>query len=133
MTVYTTSTPSASVTWLAPLESVWQMLPAATDCPPGYKRRDLGLSDRLFIGAVVNLPKGQRPWGCLTWLANVFATSRPTVYAIGRRARAGMAAASVIRQAKNAANARGGVRRSGCAAWFGGRKSIAQDTTAGPR
>ncbi len=92
MTVYTPSTPSASAMWPAPLESVWQMLPAVTDCPPGYKRRDLGLSDRLFIGAVVNLPKGRRPWGCLTWLANVFATSRPTVYAIGRRARAGMAA-----------------------------------------
>ena len=105
MTVYTTSTPSASVTWPAPLESVWQMLPAATDCPPGYKRRDLGLSDRLFIGAVVNLPKGQRPWGCLTWLANVFATSRPTVYAIGRRARAGMAALPSGRPARLSASA----------------------------
>jgi hypothetical protein len=92
MTVYTASTSSASATWPTPIEPVWQMLPAETDCLPGYKRRDLGLSDRLFIGAVVNLPKTHRPWGCLTWLATVFATSRPTVYAIGRRARAGMVA-----------------------------------------
>lgn len=92
MTVYTTSTPCASVTWPAPIEPVWQMLPATPDCPPGYKRQDLGLSDRLFIGAVVNLPKERRPWGCLTWLATVFATSRTTLYAIGKRARVGLAA-----------------------------------------
>lgn len=91
MTVYPTSTLSASGTWAAPIEPVWQMLPT-TECPPGYKRRDLGLSDRLFIGAVVNLPKAQRPWGSVTWLADVFGTTRPTVYAIGERAREGMAA-----------------------------------------
>jgi hypothetical protein len=52
----------------------------------------LGLADRLFIGAVVNLPPARRPWGCITWLAQVFVTSRPTVYAIGERARTSMAA-----------------------------------------
>lgn len=100
MTIYTASIPSASVTWPVPIEPVWQMLPAVTEGLPGYKRRDLSLSDRLFMGAVVNLPKAQRPWGCLTWLATVFATSRPTVYAIGQRARAGMAALSRGRSAR---------------------------------
>jgi hypothetical protein len=41
---------------------------------------------------VVNLPKDQRPWGVITWAADVFATSRPTVYAIGKRARDTMTA-----------------------------------------
>jgi hypothetical protein len=101
MTVYAASTPYASVTWPDPIEPVWQMLPAADDCPPGYKRRDLGVSDRLFIGAVVNLPKAQRPWGCLTWLGDVFATSRPTLYAIGRRTRKGLAALPTGRPARS--------------------------------
>jgi hypothetical protein len=94
MTVYTACTSLATVTWPEPMEPGWQMLPSRGACPPGYKRRDLSLSDRLFIGAVVNLPKEQRPWGCLTWLATVFATSRTTIYAIGEGARQGMAALS---------------------------------------
>jgi len=92
MTVYTACTSLATVTWPEPIEPVWQMLPSRGACPPGYKRWDLSLSDRLFIGAVVNLPKERRPWGCLTWLATVFATSRTTIYAIGERARHGMTA-----------------------------------------
>jgi len=86
MSVYSRSTLSSSVTWPEPIESVWHLLPASGECPPGYKRQDLGLADRLFISAVVNLPEEQRPWGCITWLADVFATTRPTVYAIGERA-----------------------------------------------
>jgi hypothetical protein len=66
MTVYITCTSLATVTWPEPLESTWQMLPSRDTCPAGYKRRDLSLSDRLFIGAVVNLPQEQRTWGCLT-------------------------------------------------------------------
>ena len=89
MVSYTTVAASAEVTWPAPIEPVWQML-SRTECPRGYKRRDLGLSERLFIGAVVNMSQGQRPWGSITWLADVFRTTRPTVYAIGERARAGM-------------------------------------------
>lgn len=87
MTVYTLSALPARGTWPEPIESVWQMLPANPSGLPGYRRSDLGLADRLFIGAVVNLPTGRRPWGCLTWLAEVFATSRTTIYAIGERVR----------------------------------------------
>src|SRR5512141_1547178 len=87
MTVYTLSTPPARGTWPEPIESVWQMLPTNPIGLPGYRRSDLGLADRLFIGAVVNLPPERRPWGCLTWLAEVFATSRTTIYAIGERVR----------------------------------------------
>jgi hypothetical protein len=73
------------------MEPVWQMLPAPVGLP-GYKRQDLGVAERLFIGAVVNLPPEQRPWGSITWLADVCQTSRPTVYAIGERARQCLAA-----------------------------------------
>jgi hypothetical protein len=59
---------------------------------PGYKRPDLSLADRLFIGAVVNLPAERRPWGCLTWLAQAMATSRTTLYTIGERVRTSLAA-----------------------------------------
>jgi hypothetical protein len=53
--------------------------------PPGYKLRHLGVTERLLIGAVVNWPL--RPWGAITDLAGLFQTSRPTIYAIGERAR----------------------------------------------
>ncbi len=91
MTVYTSPAPSASVTWPEPIEPVWQLL-SGHETLAGYKRPDLSLADRLFIGAVANLPRERRPWGALTWLAQVFATSRVTVYAIGQRARQAMAA-----------------------------------------
>lgn len=103
MTVYTACTSLASITWPEPMETMWQMLPSRGAWPPGYKRWDLSVSDRLFIGAVVNLPQERRPWGCLTWLATVFATSRTTIYAIGERARQGMAALSDGRPARRPA------------------------------
>jgi len=68
------------------------MLPAQGVQLAGYKRSDLSLADRLFIAAVTNLPPERRPWGSITWLADVFNTSRPTVYAIGERGRTGMQA-----------------------------------------
>jgi len=92
MTVYTNSAARVCVTWPEPIESVWSMVSSDPTRLPGYKRPDLGLADRLFIGAVVNLPAERRPWGCLTWLAQVFATSRTTVYAIGERARTSLTA-----------------------------------------
>lgn len=90
MTVYPTSTNSASLFWQAPIESIWHMLPSGVFSAPGWKRPDLDLSDRLFIGAVVNLPKHQREWGVIQWLASVYKTSRPTLYAIGARTKAGV-------------------------------------------
>ncbi len=94
MSVYTASASSASVLWPSPIEPIWQMLPVSGcgACLPGSKRPDLNVADRLFIAAGVNLPKDQRPWGCITWVADVFATSRPTVYALGAHARVALAA-----------------------------------------
>jgi hypothetical protein len=83
MTVYTTSSLSARVTWPEPIEPIWQILPGNTQSLPGWKRTDIGLAERLFIGAVLNISKEQRPWGMVSWLASVLGTSRPTLYAIG--------------------------------------------------
>jgi len=68
MTVYTFPAVPAGATWPEPIESVRQRVSAHTTRWPGYKRPDLGLADRLFIGAVVNLPPVRRPWGCITWI-----------------------------------------------------------------
>jgi hypothetical protein len=77
------------------MEGTWQMLPGGWEPGVAWKRPDIRLSDRLFIGAVVNMPREQRPWGSITWLADVFSISRETVYAIGRRARDGFLSAVV--------------------------------------
>lgn len=90
MTVYPTFPSPASPNWPLPIEPIWQMLPTNEAYHSGWKRLDLGLSDRLFIGGVVNLPKEKRPWGIVQWLADVYQTSRPTLYAIGARAKAGV-------------------------------------------
>ena len=92
MRVYPVSIPATSTVWPGMMEPIWQMLSANEQHLPGYQRQDLGLSDRMFISAVVNLPPEQRPWGSITWISDVFATSRPTVYAIGERGRVGMQA-----------------------------------------
>lgn len=92
MTVYPVSAAAKSTAWPGLIEPIWQMLPAQEEHLPGYQRTDLGLSERLFISAVVNLRPEQRPWGSITWMADVFDTSRPTIYAIGERGRMGMQA-----------------------------------------
>ena len=90
MTVYTTSSLSARVIWPEPIEPIWQILPGYTQSLPGWKRTDIGLAERLFIGAVLNIPQEQRPWGIVSWLAGVLGTSRPTLYAIGEWAKVGL-------------------------------------------
>jgi hypothetical protein len=83
MTVYTTSALSASITWPEPIEPIWQVLPNYSQSLPGWKRPDLGLCERLFIGAVLNLPQERRPWGIVSWMAETLRISRPSLYSIG--------------------------------------------------
>lgn len=90
MTVYPISPLSAQAAWPQPAETIWQALPTPRQASANWKRPDLGLSDRLFIGAVVNIPREQRAWGMLNWLSESFEVSRPTLYAIGEKARAGI-------------------------------------------
>jgi hypothetical protein len=72
------------------MEVVWQMLVGEGESDAGWKRPDITLPDRLFISAVFSIPRERRPWGSITWLSEVYRTSRETIYTIGRRARAGL-------------------------------------------
>jgi hypothetical protein len=73
--------------WPEPLELIWQIQPGDGTHESRWKRPDITLTDRAFIAAVVNLARGQRPWGIIVWLADVYDTSRETLYTIGRRVR----------------------------------------------
>ena len=91
MTVYSkTNVSTSEITWANPIEPIWQMLPGDTISKAGWKRTDIGVSDRLFIGAVINLPREKREWGVIEWLGDVYQVSRPTLYSIGRRTKAGL-------------------------------------------
>ena len=96
MSPTTALVPTSPAMWPTPMEPIWHMLPGSSVSLPGCQRPDLGLAERLFIGAVVThrVPRDRRPWRCVTWLANVFCVSRVSLYAIGERARAGFWAAS---------------------------------------
>lgn len=76
--------PATAVTWPEPLESIWQWLPP--DAMSGISKvGHLSLSDELFIAAVANIPRPARPWGAISWMAETFNISRPTVYSLGQR------------------------------------------------
>ena len=97
MTVYTNSGLSASVTWQGLIEPIWQVLPGYSQSLPSWKRADIGLSERLFIGAVLNMPKELRQWGVVSWLAETMNVSRPTLYGIGKWTKAGLLTAPEVR------------------------------------
>ena len=90
MTVYPVSSFPARVIWPNPIEPIWQALPTYSPIALKWKRTDIELSDRLFIGAVVNIPKEERSWGIMNWLAETFQVSRPTLYTIGEQAKSGL-------------------------------------------
>jgi hypothetical protein len=96
MTVYTSYALSASVSWPEPIEPIWQVLPGYGQSLPGWKRTDLGLSERLFIGAVLNIPVERRPWGIVSWMSETLDVSRPTLYAISEWTKAGLLPAPVL-------------------------------------
>jgi hypothetical protein len=90
MTVYTKSPQSASIIWQGLIEPIWQNLPGYSQSLPSWKRTDLGLSERLFIGAVLNMPRERRQWGIVSWLAEVMQISRQSLYAIGKWTKEGL-------------------------------------------
>lgn len=75
----------SSVYWTEPLESTWQLLggEAAGELAP--KLPHLGLADIVFMSLVMLLPRVERPWGIVTWMAEVFCLSRPALYALTER------------------------------------------------
>ena len=89
MALYTQSSSLPNVLWPEPMEMVWQVLTSGPGVP-GSKIPHLSLADELFVAAVANIRRPARPWGAITWLADVFQISRPTIYALGRRAGRGL-------------------------------------------
>ena len=86
MKLYTETTNTITV-WPEPVETTWQILAGETLPENVWKRPDIGLAAGLLIGAIVNIPRPHRPWGIITWLAEVNNTSRETIYAIGQQCR----------------------------------------------
>ena len=72
----------ASSAWAEPLETAYQLQRRSASQQPGARRTDITQPMRLLIGSVVQLGKG-RPWGTITWLADVLGTSRQSIYEIG--------------------------------------------------
>jgi hypothetical protein len=74
--------------WPTIMEGSWQGLGAGLEAGQRgtlSKVSHLSLSDELFIAAVAATGRGHRPRGAISWLADVFHISRPTVYALGKR------------------------------------------------
>jgi hypothetical protein len=80
-------TAAPATLWPEPMELIWQMQPVDWALVSRWKRPDITVSDRSFIAAVMNLPREQRPWGAIIWLADVYNTSRQTLYTIGAQVR----------------------------------------------
>jgi len=74
-----------SVTWPEPFESTWQLLGGTYDHDLAPKLPHLGIADILFMTTIMSLPRQQRPWGIATWMSQVFALSRPALYALTKR------------------------------------------------
>jgi hypothetical protein len=78
MTVYSKTNVSISeIAWANPIEPIWQMQPGNGISMACWKRPDIDESDRLFIGAVMNIPREKQEWGIIRWLGEVYRVSRP--------------------------------------------------------
>lgn len=73
---------SPEVLWPAPIEPIWNSIGQTNSLNRILKRPDIGLSHRLLIASILNLPTDQRPWGIVTWLSDFYRTSRQTLYNI---------------------------------------------------
>ena len=92
-----TEVSSQAVWWPEPLESVYQSLGGGQVPSLAPKLPHLGLSDILFMSTVMSIPRSERPWGIVTWMAEAFGLSHPGLYNLAthiqHRLTAGAAAA----------------------------------------
>lgn len=84
MTLYPQIAPT-TIVWPEPIESTWQCLSRGRPTALAPKLPHLSLADALFISAVMAIPSHRRPWGIVSWMADVFNLSRVSVYALGER------------------------------------------------
>lgn len=71
--------------WPEPIEIGYQLLGGGDGSALAPKLNHLGIADLLFMSSIMLLPRDRRPWGIATWLADVFAISRPTLYSLPKR------------------------------------------------
>jgi len=71
--------------WPEPIEIGYQLLGGGDGSALAPKLNHLGMADLLFMSSIMLLPRDRRPWGIATWLADVFAISRPTLYSLPKR------------------------------------------------
>lgn len=84
MTLYPVTTPATGC-WPEPLERTWQLLGGQPAHHLAPKLPHLRLADILFMTTITNIPRDQRPWGMVSWMADVFGLSRPALYALTER------------------------------------------------
>lgn len=83
------------VSWPEPLETTWQYLGGATGSDLAPKLPHLGIAEILFMSTVMSIPRPERPWGVVTWMAEVFGLSRPGLYELTARVKERLLPATV--------------------------------------
>jgi len=68
-----------SIAWPEPMESVYQRLPRSGGAVSGARRPDISWAERLFMSAVVAIPREER-YGAVSWTATALGVSRQMVY-----------------------------------------------------
>lgn len=84
MALYPQATTNSAL-WPEPIEIGYQLLGGGDGSALAPKLNHLGIADLLFMSSIMLLPRDRRPWGIVTWLAEVFAVSRPTLYSLSKR------------------------------------------------
>ena len=74
-----------TVKWPEPLETTWQYLGGGKGVEIAPRLPHLDLTEILFMSTVMSIPRAERPWGVVTWMAEVFEVSRPGLYALTKR------------------------------------------------
>lgn len=76
---------SNPVYWPGQIETVYQSLCGGVGGSLTPKLPHLTDSDALFLGALVGMPRANRPHGIITWASEAFHVSRKSIYALGER------------------------------------------------
>ncbi len=84
MIVYPKVHPSP-VLWPEPLEVVLQTLPSGPGTILAPKLLLISTWEALILGALPLIPRESRPHGIITWASEMFAVSRTSIYALGKR------------------------------------------------
>jgi len=84
MVLYT-ETQEMSPLWPAPIEHVYPLLGGGDASASAPKLPHRGQADILFMSLIMSLPRERRPWGIVTWMADMFMLSRRGLYDLSER------------------------------------------------